>query len=124
METQILRSHSSGSESPEVDDVLEGRQDLPSHQPQSPVLPHLNVQGEDNIHNQSNDNAKRDTDESSLSLGVDHDEKPTFEEAPKTSHGSGGSKPTPGHVRSGRRPTAWGRTSVSIYIHMCVCVLF
>lgn len=99
---QVSGSRSSGSSSPQVDDVLEASQNLSSGPPRTSLLQHDSVEGTDNVPNL--DDAKMQSNYSEL-LGADPDETSMVQVSAELSHGP---------VRSMRRPTVWKRATVSI----------
>ncbi|KAL3830394.1 hypothetical protein ACJIZ3_019196 [Penstemon smallii] len=98
---KVSRSHSSGSKSPQADDILEDSQNLVPCPPQESLLQHDSVQGTDIIPDQCNDDPNKQTTEAKELLGADHAKSSMLLMASKSSHGP---------VQSARRPTVWGRT--------------
>ncbi|XP_073142383.1 rho GTPase-activating protein REN1 isoform X2 [Henckelia pumila] len=98
---KISGSHSSGSESHQVDDVLEASPKYSSSSSQNELLQHGCEEKIDGVQNHCDDDAKMQLNDSNELLGVYPSESSTLQDSSKPSH-----EP----VRSVRRPAVWGRT--------------
>lgn len=99
LKMQVAGGHTSDSRSPEVDDTLKDDIKLPSNPIQIYLPQHDSTEGSDNVPNQSNDEL----------LGIDPAETSISLRSIKSSNGS---------TRNALRSAVWGRTSVSICIHL------
>ncbi|XP_075511787.1 rho GTPase-activating protein REN1-like isoform X8 [Primulina tabacum] len=98
---QISGSHSSGSESHQVDDVLKASQNYSSSSSQSEMLQHGCIEKNDEVQNHCDDDAKIQLHDSNEILGAYPSESSRLQHSSKPSH-----EP----VRSVRRSAVWGRT--------------
>ncbi|PIN00672.1 hypothetical protein CDL12_26825 [Handroanthus impetiginosus] len=96
---KLSGSHSSRSNSPQVDDILEPTQNLSSSSPQTSLLTPEREEGPDGVPNPND--ARIRPDESFELSGV---------ELTETSVVQVSSELLQSHARSARRPTVWGRT--------------
>ncbi|XP_073046452.1 rho GTPase-activating protein REN1 isoform X3 [Primulina eburnea] len=98
---QISGSHSSGSESHQVDDVLKASQNYSSSSSQSEMLQHGCIEKIDEVQNHCDDDAKIQLNDSNEILGAYPSESSRLQHSSKPSH-----EP----VRNVRRSAVWGRT--------------
>ncbi|XP_073281878.1 rho GTPase-activating protein REN1-like isoform X6 [Primulina huaijiensis] len=98
---QISGSHSSGSKSHQVDDVLKASQNYLSSSSQSEMLQHGCIEKIDEVQNHCDDDAKIQLNDSNEILGAYPSESSRLQHSSKPSH-----EP----VRSVRRSAVWGRT--------------
>ncbi|KZV43362.1 hypothetical protein F511_19238 [Dorcoceras hygrometricum] len=98
---QVSGSHSSGSESHQVDYVPKASQKYSSSPPQNELLPHGCVEKIDEVQNHFMDDTTIQLNDSNEILGTYPSDSSVFHDSSKSSH-----EP----VRGIRRPAVWGRT--------------